>query len=148
MSAKGAFLPGQGKRKGDHTHAGGVVYRLTEDGPVYLLITATANRDEWVLPKGHILPGETAEEAAIREVQEETGVEAAITRTLGTLRFAAGGEDVQALFFLMKAGKTSRPSENRDLRWSGIEGALKTASFGDSREMLTRADALLRKAPR
>ena len=53
------------------THAGGVVYRMTADGkPEYLLVTASKNREQWVLPKGHIEYGENPRETAVREVRE------------------------------------------------------------------------------
>jgi 8-oxo-dGTP pyrophosphatase MutT (NUDIX family) len=52
-----------------HRSAGGLVV----DGDRILLISTQAGR-RWQLPKGHIEEGETAEQAALREVREETGV--------------------------------------------------------------------------
>lgn len=57
------------------THAGAVVWRQGPKGPLFLLVTARGRDDEWVLPKGHIDAGETAEQAARREVREETGLD-------------------------------------------------------------------------
>src|SRR3954464_4386927 len=54
------------------TSAGGVVYRPHEGGPQVLLIRDPYNN--WGLPKGHIEGGETPEQAALREVEEETGL--------------------------------------------------------------------------
>lgn len=42
---------------------------------------------KWSLPKGHIEPGETAEEAAVREVEEETGIVSQVVSALGTIDF-------------------------------------------------------------
>lgn len=62
----------------DPSHAGGVVYRKGAAGWEYLLISAKNSAQRWGLPKGHIEAGESAREAAVREVQEESGVWAAI----------------------------------------------------------------------
>ncbi len=63
-----------------HHSAGAVVL----DGPRCLVIRRGR---EWVLPKGHVEPGERPEEAARREVLEETGIEAEIGRRLGATRY-------------------------------------------------------------
>jgi 8-oxo-dGTP pyrophosphatase MutT (NUDIX family) len=55
------------------TSSGGVVYRPLDDGPHILLIKDPYNN--WGLPKGHIEGGETPEQAALREVAEETGLD-------------------------------------------------------------------------
>ncbi len=57
--------------------AGGVVWRAGDDGDEVLLVHR-ARYDDWSLPKGKLDPGETWEQAAIREVFEETGVVAVL----------------------------------------------------------------------
>ena len=55
--------------------AGGIVYHLGADGqPRYLLIKrhAMSGKIEWVAPKGKMMPKETPEQAALREVSEES----------------------------------------------------------------------------
>ncbi len=52
-----------------------------------LLVTATRQPNLWVFPKGHIEAGETPEEAAVREVDEEAGVVATVVAPIGTLEF-------------------------------------------------------------
>jgi ADP-ribose pyrophosphatase YjhB (NUDIX family) len=54
------------------------------------LAVRRADRDEWVFPKGHLEEGERAEDAAIREVREETGLEIEILGELGTTRYEFG----------------------------------------------------------
>ena len=61
--------------------AGGVVWREGADGTEVLLVHR-AKYDDWSLPKGKLDPGETWEQAAIREVFEETGVVAVLGREL------------------------------------------------------------------
>jgi 8-oxo-dGTP pyrophosphatase MutT (NUDIX family) len=57
------------------THAGGIVFQETEEERLYLLVRPRLSGNEWVFPKGHIEPGESPEQAALREVREEAGVE-------------------------------------------------------------------------
>ncbi|MEA2642004.1 MAG: 8-oxo-dGTP diphosphatase [Chloroflexota bacterium] len=57
---------------------------------------------EWVFPKGWIDPGETPEQAAIREVREETGVRAEVVRDVGIAPYEAEGEAREVAFYLMR----------------------------------------------
>ncbi len=52
--------------------SGGVIYRLNQ-GEVEILLIQDS-RDRWTIPKGHIEPGETAKETAVREIGEEAGL--------------------------------------------------------------------------
>lgn len=61
--------------------SGGVVYRRAETGYEFVAVQR-ARHDDWSLPKGHIEKGESKEEAALREVKEETGIEARIVSEL------------------------------------------------------------------
>lgn len=68
-----------------HESAGAVVMVIGR-----CLVLRRADRDEWVFPKGHLEEGERAEDAAIREVHEETGLEVEILRELGSTRYEFG----------------------------------------------------------
>ena len=72
--------------------AGGVVLNL-----LYEVVVVNQNGDSWSLPKGHIDPDETPEEAAAREITEETGIEEVrLVRPLGSYeryRIGKGGKD-------------------------------------------------------
>jgi 8-oxo-dGTP pyrophosphatase MutT (NUDIX family) len=54
------------------------------------LVLRRADRDEWIFPKGHLEQDEAVEEAAVREVREETGLEIEILGSLGATRYAFG----------------------------------------------------------
>jgi 8-oxo-dGTP pyrophosphatase MutT (NUDIX family) len=133
--------------------AGGVVYR-TEDGKVEILLAARRTRKgdlAWGLAKGGIEPDETNEEAAVREVREETGISAEIEESLGDTRYMYVWEGVRVRktvhFFLMRAtgGSTEEhDDEMEDVRWFALSRALKKAAYKGEREVIHRAaDRLL-----
>ena len=133
--------------------AGGVVYRR-EEGKVQILLAARRTRRgelAWGLAKGGIEEDETAEQAAVREVREETGIEAAIEGSLGETRYFYIWEEVRVRktvhFFLMReTGGTveDHDDEMEDVRWFSLSRALKRAAYRGEREVLQRAAAKLR----
>ena len=131
---------GKQQLKGDGiTHAGGVVFRRKDARVEYLIVRPKKNELEWVLPKGHIKPDETAADAARREVKEETGVSAKILRRLGTVSFFVGSENIRAEFFLMESYAEGCSAEARRKEWVGYEHALRELTHNQSRAMLKRA---------
>jgi 8-oxo-dGTP pyrophosphatase MutT (NUDIX family) len=134
--------------------AGGVVYRDGGDGIEVILAARRTRRGDiaWGLAKGGIEPDETPEEAAIREVREETGIEAEIESSLGDTRYFYVWEQVRIRktvhFFLMRhtgGDVNDRDDEMEDVRWFPLQRALKRAAYRGEREVLARAaDALQR----
>jgi 8-oxo-dGTP pyrophosphatase MutT (NUDIX family) len=118
------------------THAGGVVYRLDNGRRAYLLVRSRTSAPEWVFPKGHIEAGETPEQAATREVQEEAGVRARVVALLGLLTI---GEGAAAMFLMAYEDTCSSPPE-RDIKWLDFERALETLTFKESRDLLKAAN--------
>ncbi|MGO1510167.1 MAG: NUDIX hydrolase [Actinomycetaceae bacterium] len=79
----------------DETSAGGVVVKVA-DGVAYVAVIARRNRGgrlEWCLPKGHLEGVETAEQAAVREIAEETGIDGRVLRHLGSIDYWFAGTD-------------------------------------------------------
>ena len=104
----------------------------------------------WGLAKGQIEPGESPELAAVREVREETGLEASIEASLGTTRYFYVWDGVRVRksvhFFLMQAiggDVRRRDEEMEDVRWFPMERALKKAAYRGERIVLARAAELL-----
>jgi 8-oxo-dGTP pyrophosphatase MutT (NUDIX family) len=132
--------------------AGGVVYRIEGPDIEIALASRRTRKGElaWGLPKGGIDEGEAIEEAAVREVREETGLEALIEADLGEIRYFYVWERVRVRkavhFFLMRAtgGDVSlHDHEMEDVRWFELKTALKKAAYRGEREVLERAADLL-----
>src|SRR5262245_12351117 len=98
------------------THAGGVVYRDSRRGPEYLVVTSSGGGG-WVMPKGHVEKGESCEETALREVEEEAGVVAEIVAPLDVLHYTKGKERIRVAFFLMRSLGRRPSRERRRRRW-------------------------------
>jgi 8-oxo-dGTP pyrophosphatase MutT (NUDIX family) len=79
----------------EETSAGGLVVRLDADLHVAAVIARRnrAGRLEWCLPKGHLEGEETPEQAAVREIAEETGIVGRIVRRLGVIDYWFTGDD-------------------------------------------------------
>ncbi len=125
--------------RGAPSHAGGVVVRTGEGPARYLLVSARRAPDEWVLPKGHIEPGETADATAVREVLEEAGVVASAGPSLGIIEFQNWRGHVRAEFFLMRYEGERDALEGRRLAWMPVDEALVALGFENMRRLLEKA---------
>jgi len=143
------------KTRFEHS-AGGVVTRR-DDGDVDVALAARRTRKgdlAWGLPKGLVEEGEAPEQAALREVREETGLEAEILEPLGDISYWYVWEDERirkkVTFFLMEAtgGDVSlHDHEMEEIRWFPLREAVRRASYPSERTVLRRAvDALARTA--
>ena len=133
--------------------AGGVVYRRDGDEIEIVLASRRTRRGQlaWGLAKGGIEEDESMEDAAIREVREETGLLAEIEASLGETRYMYVWEDVRIRktvhFFLMRhtgGDVDDRDDEMEEIRWFSLERALKRAAYRGERDMLARAAEMLR----
>lgn len=116
--------------------------RIVDGQREYLLVEASTVRGLWVLPKGHIEPGETPEAAAVREVEEEAGVRAAILARAGESEFTQNGKPVRTIFFLMRYLEDADAAEERARAWHRYEDALSLIPFDNLRQVLTQAHAV------
>jgi 8-oxo-dGTP pyrophosphatase MutT (NUDIX family) len=85
--------PVPASRAVDETSAGGLVVREDDRTAAIIARRNRAGRLEWCLPKGHLEGVETPEEAAVREVAEETGIVGQVRERLGTIDYWFGGDD-------------------------------------------------------
>ena len=128
--------------------AGGVVFRPGAAGPEVVLASRRTKRGElaWGLPKGQVEPDEHPEETAVREVREETGIDADIQADLGEITYFYVWEGVRVRkrvrFFLMRAtgGDVSRHDhEMEEVRWFPLDEALRATSYASERKVLQQA---------
>jgi 8-oxo-dGTP pyrophosphatase MutT (NUDIX family) len=122
------------------THAGGVVCKADGRAIKYLLVRPKRAPDEWVFPKGHIEKGESIEQTAVREVEEETGVIAQAVAPLGMIEFKVNGKSVRAQFLLMQFVSQQASSEEREIKWAQFERALRLLTHAQNRSLLRSAE--------
>ena len=101
------------------THAGGVVFRKQGETIEYMLVQASKNRNELVLPKGHIEPGENTRETAVREVKEESGNWARVIEWIDDKPLGKDPDAPFVRFFLMELEEEEEKwnTENRQREW-------------------------------
>jgi len=142
----------QRRRRADETSAGGLVVR-TEDGTSSVALIGRLDRRgrlRWSLPKGHVEHGETHEQAAIREVEEETGISGRITARLGSVEytFVAQGRRIhkRVHHYLMEAvaGELSDADiEVTEVAWVPLSDLAGRLAYAGERRLARRAVELL-----
>ena len=149
LEAKEAKVPAATPRADGLTHAGGIVYRpkggKIEDAD-WMLVEASGNRSERVLPKGHIEPGEDPRVTAVREVQEETGHWARVKGWLEDSRLGREASAPRVRWFVLEyVEKPQRwRREERQWFWIPLGKAIDAATFEDTKALLRQAGGNLR----
>jgi ADP-ribose pyrophosphatase YjhB (NUDIX family) len=139
-------------RQVDEFSAGGLVVDLGGEVPKGALIGRTDRQGRllWSLPKGHIEAGETAEQAARREVREETGIDGEIVAELGTIDFwfVADGRRIHKTVrhYLMRkvSGELSDADiEVDEVAWVPLSDIRGQLAYPDERGLVDAAGRLL-----
>lgn len=135
----------RGSTRNEHSSGGAVI--SFRDGVPFVALIATRGRTRWGLPKGAVSAGETSEQAALREVLEETGLEARIIQPLDKIEyfFRAGGtlihKSVDFYLMIYTAGQlTPQLSEVDDVEWVALPDAIQRASFDSEKKLLEMAE--------
>jgi 8-oxo-dGTP pyrophosphatase MutT (NUDIX family) len=130
--------------------AGGVVVRGEQVVVIVPTRRASDGSSVLALPKGHIDPGDTALEAAEREVREETGIVAEPVQQLGEARYwyRRDGQTIPKsvsffLFTYVSGDTADHDDEVEEARWIPLKDAQTELSHAAEREMVTRAVAHL-----
>jgi ADP-ribose pyrophosphatase YjhB (NUDIX family) len=132
------------------TSAGGVVYRMEAGTHLFLLIRDSyAN---WGFPKGHLEQGERAEDAALREVREETGLnDLELRGRIETIDwyFRFRGRVIHKIchFFLMETTQVETAPQRTEgitaCRWVSYGQAAESISYANARQVLRRANEMI-----
>lgn len=124
-----------------HFSAGGIVVRKI-DGQPHVLIVQHSGHKGWGFPKGHIEKGETPEQAAVREVEEEVGVKAVVKEKAGDVRyfFTQDGQRVvkTVTFFVMDyegEGHATTAWEVMDKQWAPAAEVDRILTFDTERAL-------------
>jgi len=129
--------------------AGGVVVRRGRDGPLELVVVHRPKYDDWTLPKGKLLPGEDEFHAAVRELEEETGLRCILGPEVGIVEYVANGSPKTARFWLAVApeGDLAPTDEIDEARWVPVGDAAEVVSYDRDRQVVRRAAELVRSRP-
>lgn len=132
--------------------AGGVVFN--DNGGELKLLMILDRFGHWTFPKGKVEEGENAEEAALREIREETGIGGTVVGLLGDTAYAYAHDEEtihkRVLYYLVKAnGSKIIPAEAEiaGAEWVSPEEADKRCGYENNRELVKRAMDALRPAP-
>ncbi|HEU4910749.1 MAG TPA: NUDIX hydrolase [Actinomycetes bacterium] len=142
----------RGLRKVEETSAGGLVVDRSDGRALVALIGRLDRRGRllWSLPKGHLEAGESTEDAAVREVEEETGIRGRVVASLGTIDYWFVAEDRRihktVHHFLLEAagGQLSdRDLEVDEVAWVPLDELRDRLAYaGERRLAATVADLL------
>lgn len=119
--------------------AGGLVWREADAGGVELVVVHRPRYDDWSLPKGKLDPGESHEVAALREVQEETGLEVELEEELEPHFYEDHkGRSKRVRWWAMQAleGEFNPDHEVDELRWVAPDAAAELLTYARDRELV------------
>uniref|UniRef100_A0A915LI48 Bis(5'-nucleosyl)-tetraphosphatase [asymmetrical] n=1 Tax=Meloidogyne javanica TaxID=6303 RepID=A0A915LI48_MELJA len=134
--------------------AGLLIYRKNANFVEYLLLQSSGIPHHWTPPKGHVDPGENEWQAAIREVKEESGIDANEKLTLikdfkHEMFYYVNSELKRVTYWLAKANdinlQVKLSHEHLDFRWVKLSDALDLTGREEMKEMLTKADDYIEK---
>jgi 8-oxo-dGTP diphosphatase len=132
--------------EGERLAGGGVVLRRDREGSTEVLLVHRPRYNDWSFPKGKLDGDESLEEAAIREVREETGLQCRIIRKLSIARYdyrtADGSRKPKAVHYflmeLMRGKLRSRFDEEIDsVEWVPLQEAASRLNYEFDRTLLS-----------
>ena|SRR5579862_2499562 len=120
--------------------AGGIIRRETAHGHEVLVIRR-ARYDDWTFPKGKLKRKESFADAALREVEEETGCKVRLGKFLDAIGYEVQGTPKVVLYWSMsivKYGDLEEQEEVAEVAWLSLDEALRRLTYERERELLVR----------
>ena len=140
----------------NHTEVSAGGFVISKSDPKLVALMARFNRGgklEWCIPKGHLEKNETAEQAALREVFEETGLEAKVIASLGQVNYqfiqdgAKISKTVHVYLMQQTGGELSFEhdphKEASELEWVQVSELLARLSHGNEKRIAKMAIELI-----
>ena len=121
--------------------AGGLVCRTSDDGKVEIVLVHRPEYDDWALPKGKLERDESESDAALREVEEETGLRCRLEREVGVTSYhdSRGHAKTVRYWQMTPIGGVLAPAnEVDDTRWVSLEDAPALLTYSRDVELLER----------
>ena len=115
-----------------------------------VMIVYRKRYQEWTLPKGKLKEGESFQEAAVREVQEETGCSCQLGSYVGTISYARQDVPKVVMFWRMSVLEEDSPADTDEITravWLPVSAALQRLTHAQERSLLARLGATARPAP-
>ncbi len=125
--------------------AGGIVFRFVASGRTEVACIYRESRGDWTFPKGKLDEGETFEQAALREVYEETGMRCRIVRFVGTTNYThRKGRPKIVAYYLMSVddGDFAPNDEVDELVWLRLEQVHSHLTWDRDHELFDLAVAM------
>lgn len=128
---------------------GAVIFRKHHGNTELLLIKHT-NGGHWSFPKGHVEPGETEAQTALREVREETGLEVQIdTSFREVVSYSPWKDTIKNVVYFLAWVKSKeirpQPEEVSQVKWVEISLAPKWLNYDNDRQLVSRVKAIIKK---
>jgi 8-oxo-dGTP pyrophosphatase MutT (NUDIX family) len=116
--------------------AGAITVRKNGAATEVFIVRAKKNPGDWIFPKGHIEPGESAPQAAVRELLEEGGVIGRAEDLIGVSNLQIGSKEVEVTYFLVRFKALGTAAEEREARWVTFDVAASLLTYDDARRFL------------
>jgi len=133
--------------------AGGIVFRMTPDERDIEILLIQDSKNRWTIPKGHVEPGETAKQTAIREIGEESGLKnVKVLAWLGKIHFKYRRLDKLVLmttqvYLVQSVDKKEHPTKEKwmnGIRWFSFSEALDAIEYADIEKLMLIAKKKIR----
>ena len=127
---------------------GALVFRRFH-GNTELLLIKHANGGHWSFPKGHVEPGETEEETALREIKEETGIDVIIDPSFREVISYSPKKDTQkdVIYFIARAQNydyTPQEEEISQIKWGEINRAHTILTYDNDKQLVNKAKQVIK----